>query len=332
MTWFRLLLAFTILWLPLSVSAQSDAESPPSEDTATETENLTEAQKQQRARVHYDRGLQLVSEEAYSAALLEFERAYELSPSYKILYNLGSIHVFLNEFAAALGAYERYLEEGGERIPAARRAEVRKEIRALTVRVGVIRIEINIEGAEVRVDNRIVGTSPLSEPVRVDPGRHRVEASKQGFVAASRVVTVVGSDVLAVALKLEEPETRVERRTIVVAEDPRPRRRALAAWISSGAVLLGGVTTGVFALRAANDLDDAKAAGPAQRADLDSKSDNQKKLTIITDVLLGVAVAGVGISTYLSIVAGKKKKEHERENQATDVSFGPTSIWVTGSF
>src|SRR5689334_22666620 len=58
-----------------------------------------------RARVHYERGLQLFNEENYEAALFEFERAYELAPSYKILYNMARIQRQQNNYAAALRSY-----------------------------------------------------------------------------------------------------------------------------------------------------------------------------------------------------------------------------------
>src|SRR5258708_11228603 len=68
------------------------------------------------ARKHYDKGLQLFNEEAYEAALAEFERAYQLAPTYKILYNTGKIYRARNDFVSALRDFERYLAEGKNEI------------------------------------------------------------------------------------------------------------------------------------------------------------------------------------------------------------------------
>lgn len=67
-------------------------------------------------------------------------------------------------------------------------------------------IKSNIAGAEVVVDNKTVGTTPLTEPVIVDGGKHTVKVRKKGFSDFADVIvavlgksTVVSADLLAVA-------------------------------------------------------------------------------------------------------------------------------------
>src|SRR5438105_150249 len=43
------------------------------------------------AAMRFKRGLELYEEQDFPNALIEFRRAYELQPSYKILYNLGQV-------------------------------------------------------------------------------------------------------------------------------------------------------------------------------------------------------------------------------------------------
>ena len=67
-------------------------------------------------------------------------------------------------------------------------------------------IKSNVAGAEVVVDNKAVGTTPLTEPVIVDGGKHTVKVRKKGFSDYAEVITailgkstVVNADLLAVA-------------------------------------------------------------------------------------------------------------------------------------
>src|SRR5204863_71029 len=76
----------------------------------------------------------------FGAALAEFRRAYELMPSYKILYNLGQVSYQRHDYAAALRAFRQYLADGDDAIPDERRREVAGAIVDLESRVG--RVEI----------------------------------------------------------------------------------------------------------------------------------------------------------------------------------------------
>jgi hypothetical protein len=52
-----------------------------------------------------------------------------------VLYNIGQVFVTLAKPVEAVDAYERYLADGGEKIPAARRADVEKEIARQKARI-----------------------------------------------------------------------------------------------------------------------------------------------------------------------------------------------------
>ena len=74
------------------------------------------------AQSHFERGVKLYQEGAYDAALTEFERAHQTAPRYEVLFNIAQVHYQLHEYAAALSAFERYLEEGAYEISDDRRA------------------------------------------------------------------------------------------------------------------------------------------------------------------------------------------------------------------
>src|SRR6266540_2275305 len=117
--------ASSLVFISVDASAQgyhapsatgTTADSPSteaSETTASTPRSLDDA------RVHFDRGIELFGEGSYEAALVEFDRAYQIAPSYRIQYNVGRIHRQLNHYAEALNAFQEYLTRGGSSIPAA---------------------------------------------------------------------------------------------------------------------------------------------------------------------------------------------------------------------
>src|SRR5690242_12704125 len=65
------------------------------------------------ARAHYARGLELAAQNGYAGALREFNEAYNISPQYAVLYNIGQAHIALGQTAEAIEALGRYLRDGG---------------------------------------------------------------------------------------------------------------------------------------------------------------------------------------------------------------------------
>ena len=81
-------------------------------------------------------------------------------PTYKILYNLGQVSYQRHDYASALRYFRQYLGEGDEAIPLERQKEVATEINRLSPRVGSLEIQAFDDGAEVFVDDVLMGTTP----------------------------------------------------------------------------------------------------------------------------------------------------------------------------
>ena len=84
----------------------------------------SEAQKLDDAQRRFQRGVELYKEGDFGGALVEFKRAYELVPSYKILYNLGQVSYQRHDYASALRYFRQYLGEGDQAIAVDRQAQV----------------------------------------------------------------------------------------------------------------------------------------------------------------------------------------------------------------
>jgi hypothetical protein len=142
------------------------------------------------ARSHYERGLGLVESGAYQAALTEFERAYEKSPHFAVLYNIGLCHVALGRRPEAVAALRTYLEQGGPQIPDERRKSVEKQLAELEARFAEITITTDRAGAVISVDGREVGRTPLPKPLRLPAGAHEISAVTEGAPKATRNIEI----------------------------------------------------------------------------------------------------------------------------------------------
>jgi hypothetical protein len=155
---------------------------------------LAQSPADDRAREQYELGFELFEAGKFEQAAVALRKAYELKPSWKILYNLAQAENNANRFAAALWAYTRYLADGGAEVPKERLTEVKGEIKRLNGLVGMVVIQGGPDGAEVLVDKESKGRTPLDGPLFVDLGRHEVIVDHGGKRLFDRVVTLAGGE------------------------------------------------------------------------------------------------------------------------------------------
>ncbi|WP_394829132.1 tetratricopeptide repeat protein [Pendulispora albinea] len=274
--------------------------------------------RMEEARTRYSRGLKLYDEGNIIAARVEFERAYELAPSYRILYNIGLCYKKQNDYVEALKAFERYLSDGGDEVPEERRVAVNKEIQDLRPNIATVTISTNIPGASITVDDVPVGQTPLSQKVLVNPGRRRIAASKSGMFPATKSVVFAGSDVQTVSLELVDlPKAATETRE-------EPHKVPYWAWGITGGLAAGAIVTGVLALKANSDQNALVEREDSSRPDIDSARDKTKAFSIAADVLTASAVIMGGISLYLTL--------HKSEKSTTTARLTPGGVSLVGQF
>jgi hypothetical protein len=174
----------------------------------------------EEARKHYDRAIGLVDDGQLPEAIIEFQRSYDLTKHFSVLYNIGQVYVSLAKPVEAIAAYEGYLVGGGKNIPAARRAEVEKEIARQKTRIATLEIHVLPDSATVRVDGNEIGKAPIAQPLPVGIGEHVVSATAEGHEPAEVKVTVAGEDRRTVELTLTaipEKKAETEPAPVVVA-------------------------------------------------------------------------------------------------------------------
>lgn len=271
------------------------AEAPPSPEVLAE------------AKQRFDRGYELYEEGDYPLALIEFNRAYELVPNYRVLYNIGQVCIQLGKYADARRALEEYLAKGADQLAADRRAAVNKDLVMLGRRTAFLTIEANIENAEVLVDDVSVGKTPLGPALLMDAGVHRVTLRRPGYLPKTEDVTLAGGDNQAIDVTLElQPEAK---QTIVVRErevvDNSARTWMIAGWATTGALVAGAVVTGIMGKNEANELDQLRGADARDYTNLGQRIDDTKKnastLFLASDLMTGAALIVGGLSLWITL-------------------------------
>jgi len=165
--------------------------------------NDEEERVRAEARGRFDRGVELFNLGDHEAALAEFTRAYELLPAHVVLFNIGQVNAGLGDYPAAVVAYERFLSEGGDSVSDEQRQQVERLLETLRGRIGHIHVSVagDVE-ATILLEGAEVGRSPLAEPLVVRSGAHRIEARAEGYLPATRDVTVAGGETVRIELEL----------------------------------------------------------------------------------------------------------------------------------
>jgi hypothetical protein len=306
--------------LAVAVVASAQTNSSPS-SSASGTE----------ARLHFERGVELYSEGSYDAALAEFERSNQLAPNYKLLYNLAQVQAERHEYVAAVKLMTQYLDAGGDEISLQRRQTVADDMEKLRQRIAQLTIDVNVDGADVFVNDVALGKSPIVEPVSINAGSCRVRADKAGYVSKTQTITVAGADQPRVALKLvaEPVVAQHSDRQAITTRDMTP------FWIGLSATVVFGGTTAVFgavALGANHDLDKDLNRLPAQPNDIDASRKKVRTMAAMTDAFGAATIVAAGAALYFLVAPPEHTEVVPTSGVHARLSPTPNGLLVSGMF
>jgi len=310
------LLAFA-LSLPWASGARAQvAEAPPTEASppagADETVGDQGVESARRAREEFRAGIEHYQASRYVEAIHSFQVAASLIPSADLWFNIASAYEQLartrgelTDFEQAISHYRRYLTEQVDPpdraaveaniVVLAERLEAAREAQTVDATTGTLRVRSEFEGATVRVDADVIGQTPIDEDLSLAPGRHRVEATREGYIPFLAEISLdVG---VPVTTRIDLMPSRTHR---PIVQDPI---FAWVAWGLAGASLIGSVIMGVIAQglqpsQAALDAEYARA-----RADMDNPMDLYAPVRDMgagSDALLAATagLASVGIALF----------------------------------
>jgi len=187
-------------------TASEEAPAPPVEEpppSATPPVETTPPEALQEARERVARATTLFDLNNYDAALVEFQRAYEIlgeHPNrYLILYNIAQCHEMRFRYDEALRLYREYLFHGG--LEADDRVPVETHIRELEALLATVRVRANAPNAEIFVDGRSIGTAPIA--VGIAGGIRTIEVRAPGYISERRQVQLPagGEEILEFTLE-----------------------------------------------------------------------------------------------------------------------------------
>lgn len=331
---------------PKATQPSPSAAAPPSPSTTSvEPAPSPEApspEALQEAKQRFDRGFELYEEGEYPLALIEFNRAYELVPNYRVLYNIGQVCIQLGRYANARRALDEYLKQGGDSLAPERRAAVSKDLEMLSHRTAFLTIASNVEGAEVLVDDVLVGKTPLGPALLVDAGVHRVTLRRPGYLPRTSSVTLAGGEEQALSVALQP---QPEEKTIVVREreviEDTGKTWMIAGWITTGALAAGAVVTGIMGSSEADELEQLRRGLAADYGGelpnrLNDASSNAKTLFLASDVLTGAALIVGGLSLWITLDPPEPERTPAQAPAPTspglEVGYADGRLQLRGSF
>jgi hypothetical protein len=281
--------------------------------------------------VRFKRGVELYDEGDFRAALVEFRKAYELSPTYKVHFNIGQVCFQMQDYACALKSLSAYLKEGGVGVTGDRRAQVEHDLERLQARVARIDVSTNVPDVDVSVDDVYIGRTPLPAPVVVSAGRRRVTATKEGYAPVTRLVDVAGNETLNVDLALNGLERQPPKGPPPAAS---PSRFTTLSWAGIGAASLlaaGAAATGILALNASHQLRDERFVGGNPSAEAGDTSSRVRSLSITSDVLAGAAAVTL-VTTLVLTLAHNPETPRRDSDVGVRVDVSPTGALLSGRF
>jgi hypothetical protein len=154
------------------------------------------------------KGSDLYAAQKWPEALAAFQEAWALQKTYDIAANLGHTEVKLERWRDAA----EHLSFAVKNWPVVGKPEPRElakqRLSEARAKVAAVTVEVNVVGAEVLVDGKLVGKAPLEGEVFVDPGAHRVEGRMAGYKGDAVGVqgTAGGTHAVKVVLAREDVE------------------------------------------------------------------------------------------------------------------------------
>jgi hypothetical protein len=278
------------------------------------------------ARAHYERALKFYDDGVFDAALVELTRAYELNPSFRIMYNIAQARVAMRDYAGAVESFQRYLREGAGQVPNDRVAAVRAQLSELQQRVGSLTVETDVAGSEVLIDDAVVGSAPLDAPLIVNAGVRRVTVRHPDYAARSERVSVAGGEQLRTSLLLKPRQPQAAPAPVaVVAEPPATPPLHLqpmaadeveathtAAWLMTGvtgALAATAIVCAVVAQSQDSALDERRSRPGEDVSKFDEDRAALQRTALFSDVFTIAAVASAGVTTWLWLSSGDSKSD-----------------------
>jgi hypothetical protein len=305
------------------------------------------------AREHFSAGVSFMQDPdgaRYEEAYREFRRAYELSPSWKILGNLGIAALRLERDGEAIEAFRKYLTEGGAAVDGAERTQFERDLATLESSVVRVKLTISPAGAQL-IDTRMPPTgSPITTrysagtgtlDIGIRAGHHKFTVRLDGYEDAVWEVDLDPRQQVAHAFELKRPTQSAAApvsvagpATPMIADEPsRPVPTSVYVGLAAtGALAIGGGVVAVMAKGKHSDFEklneNLQSEGDLSAAQ--DMRDSGKTLNLVADALFGGAIVAGGITAVLYFTRPKASQASFRVEPLVATNGG--GVFVSGAF
>jgi tetratricopeptide repeat protein/PEGA domain-containing protein len=201
-------------------------------------------------------GIELRARGKDNEALKAFQKASEIDPdSVRVQIHLATVHQALGNWLLADEYLSMALARQNHPYVNRHRQTLEDAKKVIEGNIGRLELEGEPAGAEVRLNGRLVGTLPLSTPIRSTIGSYLLEVRREGFYAVQRPIVLTGGGLVREAIHLEplpaDGEGWRARNAVQPGAAPAVMRdgvedssgHAWLTWTLAGAAGLAGVTT-----------------------------------------------------------------------------------------
>jgi hypothetical protein len=210
----------------------------------------------QRATELYKKGNELYDKSKWAEAETMYRAAFELRQSFEIAGNLGDVEMIQGKPRDAAEHLAFALREFPPSGKPPQKEALQKRLREATNMIGTVHVKVSVPGAEVLVDGKVIGKSPLDYDIYVDRGERLIEARREGYEPAKEKVTATSGskhDVSLTLKKKEAPKPPPPRKTGGEEEASTGGLKRNTVVIISGAMVsVGAIATGIGLTAAAN--------------------------------------------------------------------------------
>ena len=228
----------------------------------------------QAAKEFVRQGTAEYTKQHWEAARVSFLKAWELKQHYAIAANLGDVELKLGRYREA-AEHLKYTLANLPPERAEKRADAEASLKECRAHLSAVRVSVSVVGAVVKLDGQDVPPGALSDELLLEPGPHKLEGEKSGYLVSSRDFLATAGESREVRLELspQPPADASELDTGKTAPPPPPHeaRSSRPIWIlvGGGAATVAAASLGTyFSLHASSLASD----GNKISADIDQES------------------------------------------------------------
>jgi hypothetical protein len=329
--------------LPLIVSLLFWAAPRVALSESVTTENVD---SKSEARRYFQAGVALQKTDDFGAAIEAYATSLGLYRTKSALFNLANCQRAMHLYAEAWSSLHQLHEQFGPELEEPMLSTSKAQLEELENLTGLVRVESQPMGAEIAVDGKPAGTTPIEPALRLAIGQHTVTASLVGYGVAEQNFKLSPRQALAVALELT-PLPEPKRDSVLVDQPSTPPAPASiktqpptvipaqpsAAWTIAGwaGVALGaagvavGARAGVLALQVDERLTDVCSAGhcsPRYSADIE----RLERLSLSANVFVGAGALFLAAGVTLLLWPASEPAEQLK------IAVSPTGLQLGGRF